>query len=1200
MKTKINPRSISDLKDSSPLSRVVTRSHLPATHIAFTSFARATFRIARNARLLLFSVAVLLTSGAATVRGQSALDGFNPNANGFVHVVVTQSDGKILIGGEFTSLSPNGGAPVQRNHIARLNPDGTLDVDFNPDANEIVRAIAVQADGNILAGGDFHGANSIGGADRNYLARLNAITGSVMNDDLTFPNASGPVYSLAVQANRQILVGGVFHGANSIGGAERNYIARLEMTGAVDMMFNPNAQNAVFAIVMQGDGKILVGGFFHKANSIGGADRNNIARLERDGTADMMFDPDANDVVRAIAVQADGKILIGGGFTSVDGQVRNRIARLDATTGKIMGDDLMFDPNASNPVLAIAMQADGKILVGGQFNGANSIGGANRNFMARLKTTGEADLTFNPNASLTVLAIAVQPDGKILAGGIGFNGANSIDGQTRNGIARLETDGRLDQTLDLGFVDGLVYATAVQPDGKILIGGDFTTVFGNVRRNNIARLNADGTLDSFDPDADNAVNAIAVQSDGQILIGGDFTRINNVGGLNAPNSLPILEARYHIARLNGDGTLDRGFQAFANAPVYSIAVQADTRILVGGVFDMVASSNLSQEVPRSHVARFEATGEVDLPFSPDADDEVYTIAVEANNNILVGGAFTHIASVELHGIARLNPAGALVPLNSGANGGVVDAIAVQANGRILAGGDFLNIGGSLFKRLARLNSIGEPEAGFDPNANDIVYSISVPADGKILAGGAFHGANSIGGADRNYIARLDAATGKITSEADLMFDPDANGEVYAIAVQADGKILVGGNFGSGGQPSIGGQPRNAFARLSNNIAALQKLTVSQNIFWGNIIWTRNGSSPQFTRVTFDYSTNNVTYSRLGNGKAAAGKWFLATTSLRFPTNVNFYIRARGYYRSGRFNGSESITETVRNAFIRPTRLKTATAINLSTRAQIVFCCAENSEGSGPLVPTGSAPAIGGFIITGNAPKHVLIRAIGPSLSAFGVPGALQDPVLELHGPDTFATITNDNWRDDPEHEAQILATGLPPTDDRESAIEATLDPGAYTALVTGNGNASGVALVEVYDVDEEPVSTLANISTRAFVGTGDNILIAGVILGNGDGDGRIVVRGIGPSLTAFGVPNALADPTLELRDNNGALLISNNDWQENPEQAAELSAAGLAPTNQLESGMAAALPPGLYTALLAGLNNGTGVGLVEVYDLGAP
>jgi hypothetical protein len=265
----------------------------------------------------------------------------------------------------------------------------------------------------------------------------------------------------------------------------------------------------------------------------------------------------------------------------------------------------------------------------------------------------------------------------------------------------------------------------------------------------------------------------------------------------------------------------------------------------------------------------------------------------------------------------------------------------------------------------------------------------------------------------------------------------------------------------------------------------------------------------------------------------------------------------------------------------------AQAVNLSTRM---------------FVQAGDNAGIGGFIISGSAPKHVLIRVIGPSLTQFGIPNALADPVLELHGSAPFATINNDNWQDDPVQAALILGTGLAPTNNLEAAIDATLNPGAYTAVARGKNNTTGVGLIEVFDLSQAVLAKLANISTRAFINTGDNIVIAGFILGGPPqaGNDRIVVRGIGPSLTAFGVTNALADPTLELRDSNGAILSQNNDWQSDPAQATELSAAGLAPTNSLESGIASTLPPGLYTALLAGFNNATGVGVVEVYDRGAP
>jgi hypothetical protein len=261
----------------------------------------------------------------------------------------------------------------------------------------------------------------------------------------------------------------------------------------------------------------------------------------------------------------------------------------------------------------------------------------------------------------------------------------------------------------------------------------------------------------------------------------------------------------------------------------------------------------------------------------------------------------------------------------------------------------------------------------------------------------------------------------------------------------------------------------------------------------------------------------------------------------------------------------------------------AQALNLSTRMR---------------VQTGDNVGIGGFIITGTGPKHVILRAIGPSLTASGVPDALADPVLELHGPGAFVTIINDNWRDDPVQEALIIASGIPPTNNLEAAIDASLTPGNYTAIIRGKNNTLGVGLIEVYDLNHAVPAKLANISTRAFVSTGSNIVIGGFLLGGGTANDRIAVRGIGPSLTAVGVPGALADPVLELRDGNGALLVSNNDWQDNPVQASELIAAGLAPTNSLEAGISTTLPPGPYTALLAGLNNDIGVGLVEVYDLG--
>lgn len=238
--------------------------------------------------------------------------------------------------------------------------------------------------------------------------------------------------------------------------------------------------------------------------------------------------------------------------------------------------------------------------------------------------------------------------------------------------------------------------------------------------------------------------------------------------------------------------------------------------------------------------------------------------------------------------------------------------------------------------------------------------------------------------------------------------------------------------------------------------------------------------------------------------------------------------------------------------------------------------------------------IAGAIITGNEPKRVIIRALGASLAQAGIGDLLADPVLELYGPNGSLITTNDDWKDT--QQAQIEASTLAPEADSESAIIAMLQPGNYTAIVRGKDGANGVALVEIYDLAPAADSKLANISTRAYVQTGENVLIGGFILGGNDGLADVIVRGIGPSLATAAVPDVLVDPVLELRDRNGVLVLANNDWQDDAVQAALISASGVAPSDPRESAIAAALPPGGYTVILAGVDGGDGIGLVEIYN----
>ena len=239
--------------------------------------------------------------------------------------------------------------------------------------------------------------------------------------------------------------------------------------------------------------------------------------------------------------------------------------------------------------------------------------------------------------------------------------------------------------------------------------------------------------------------------------------------------------------------------------------------------------------------------------------------------------------------------------------------------------------------------------------------------------------------------------------------------------------------------------------------------------------------------------------------------------------------------------------------------------------------------------------IGGFIVTGNSAKSVIVRGLGPSLVSSGLTDLLEDPVLELRASNGSLIFRNDNWKDD--QRSLIEGTVFEPTDDRESVIVVTLQPGAYTATLTGKGQTTGIGLVEVYDTGTTSDSQLANISTRGFVQTGSNVMIGGFILGNSTNPTHVAVLGIGPSLSQFGLTDLLADPTLELHDGNGALLISNDDWTDDATTATELVARGLAPQNAKESGIFSSLPPGQFTAILAGKNGGIGIGVVEIFNL---
>ncbi len=362
----------------------------------------------------------------------------------------------------------------------------------------------------------------------------------------------------------------------------------------------------------------------------------------------------------------------------------------------------------------------------------------------------------------------------------------------------------------------------------------------------------------------------------------------------------------------------------------------------------------------------------------------------------------------------------------------------------------------------------------------------------------------------------------------------------------------------------------------------------QDLFSWSSAGVRNTSSSGTRYFSIDGGTTNIVdFSQ--DPTADFGDWLSEACPQTQPFVQNAFI-CPGQYSDISATSPEGINLDVIGYDLNRTVLG-----NISTRA---------------LVQTGDNVLIGGFIVQGTTPKRVIIRAIGPELSQYGVPNPLTDPTLELHDGNGALIASNDNWQTTiiggiitQDQVQDIQNSGHAPGDSRESAIIANLPAGNYTAIVRGVNSTTGVALVEVYDLSAANVSSiLGNISTRSLVQTGDNVMIGGFIV-QGTTPRSVIIRAIGPELSQYGVPNPFADPTLELHDGNGALIASNDNWQTTiiggiitQDQVQDIQNSGHAPGDSSESAIIANLPPGNYTAIVRGINNTTGVALVEAYD----
>lgn len=667
----------------------------------------------------------------ARLGSNGALDtSFDPGqgADADVSSIALQPDGKILIGGSFTSYRG-----VSINCIARLNTDGTLDTSFNPGtgADNTVSAVAVQADGKILIGGSF---TSFNGAPVNFITRLNA-NGTLDGTFNTGTGADAPVDCIVVQGDGKILIGGDF---TDYDGTGIGYIIRLNADGSPDPGFVPpipGADGRVFSIALQGDGKILIGGSFQ---NYGAALSPSIARLSANGTLDDTFNPGtgADSTIDCLALQGDGRIVIGGEFTDYNGTPLIHIGRVNAD-GTVDGTFNTGTGTDASPD-SLTLQNDGKILMGGCFSDYN---GTALWHIARLGADGSVDATFDTGtgASDNVASIVIQGDGKILMGG-SFTIAN---GTQRNSITSYNNNGSVDTTFNPGTgVDGFVNSMAKSRDGLIYIVGWFGS-YNGVPRNSIVRLAPDGSLDTgFDPGVgvNGYITCLTLQRDGKILIGGSFDTCDDV-------------ARNNIARLNTDGTLDASFDpgTGTDGPVCSFALRGDDSIYVGGEFTAY------NDTPRSCIARLNVDGTLDTGFDPGtgADGVVDTMAMQTDEKIILGGDFGTYNGTARSCIARINPGGTL---DTGFDPGtgadlVILGTALQGDGRILIGGWFDNYNDVTQGKIARINTDGSLDTSFNPgtSVDGYVQCITIQRDGKILIGGAFTQYN---GALTDSIVRL--------------------------------------------------------------------------------------------------------------------------------------------------------------------------------------------------------------------------------------------------------------------------------------------------------------------------------------------------------------------------------------------------------------------------------------------------------------
>jgi uncharacterized delta-60 repeat protein len=1339
----------------------------------------------------------------ARLNADGTLDSaFDPTPNGQISTLALQSDGKVILGGAFTSIvgsddkletvtNENGStssvAPT-RNRLARLNPDGTLDATYNPNANGNVLVSALQSDGRLIIGGSFTTLTPNGAPDwtlRKYAARLNADGTVDATFNLDVSEAPGNrVDSLRLLANGVLYVGGAFTSLRPIGTAApvaRRNFARLTAAGQVDAGFDPNAGGitgaAVNALALQADGGVIAVGSF---SDLGGAKSTNVARFRPEGTPDPDFSSvlstdgpvnavvvrpagepvptqlggfawlNANGTLRsafaaaatrlsgeitAVAVDRSGRLLLGGTFANVSGTTGSNLVRFSAN-GAL---DTSFNPRPNGTVTGIAVQTDGRILVVGNFT---TIGDTARNRLARIDDNGALDITYDPSANGSISALVLQDDGKAVIGGAftSFTPNLTTTAVARNYLARVNVDGTIDANYNPS-PNFNVNALALQADGKVVAGGGFTSVAPNgattaVVRNYLARFNTDGTLDqNFDPNANSTVDTLAPLANGQFYIGGTFTSLQ-------PNATGTVYVRNYLARINSDGVLDQAFNPNPNGAVKTLAVQANGAVLVGGSFTTLQPNATGTQVARNRLARIAADGTLDLDFNPDIRGTISVVAARPDGTMLVGGSFTDLqvtgsiliggsfasaGGVGARNLAMLNDNGSVTATFQPRPDGAVHALAALPDGRTLVGGAFTNIAGTARRYLARFTAEGGLDTSFNADPGGTVMALALQSDGKVLAGvasgsgsparrvvrfnadgsldGSFTGPASAAGAAEQVVGLAVQADGRIlmlsrvqiTGNAsfglgrlnangsadssfaavnlpistsrpalavqadgrillagaftsvggqaianlarlnadgtvDTSFAPAPDGAVTALALQEDGRLMIGGGF-----RAVRGAIRPGIARLSGLGDAAQTLGVAANR--GSIILSRTGAIGEISSVIFEQSVDRTVWTTLGTGVRAAGSANWQIAGLNLPASGLFYVRARSL-ASATGGVSAGMYETVREFNYSspvpglgiPATITTAPALAASQvlidaatgiiprsvlttvpgegTVEIIVQGAAQASAAGPArlanlstrgrVAAGNSLVLG-FAISGPESRRVLVRGVGPALGAFGVTGAIASPRLQVHRSSGEELARVEGWGNAAEVAQVAVVTGAFPlaAGSADSAAVLTLAPGNYTIQVSDARGSAGVALAEIYDAGSGAGSRLVNVSSLGSAGSGSEALISGFVL-DGGASARVLLRGVGPGLTQFGAADAVTNPLVALYDSTGQALGANDNWVSSVGDiaAAALRAGAfpLAPGSK-DAAVLATLPAGVYTVQVSSDSTAPAAALLEVYEV---